>query len=141
MATPLRRDRRFVLLLGARVISVLGNGFARVALGFAVLALPDTSAGRLSLVLACQAVPQLAFILPGGERREAEGAGRQMIEGAADLAILLQHPENGRPPERPPTAHPLGPRQPHDVLSGPPSQKPPGTSEEVFDIFGEIPAT
>ncbi|MGW2525305.1 MFS transporter [Streptomyces sp. NPDC001617] len=63
---PLWRDRRFVLLLGARVISVLGNGFARVALAFAVLAFPGANGGRLSLVLACQALPQLVFVLLGG---------------------------------------------------------------------------
>ncbi|MEU6255470.1 MFS transporter [Streptomyces sp. NPDC047043] len=63
---PLWRDRQFVLLMSARVISVLGNGFARVALAFAVLALPGASAGRLSLVVACQALPQLVFILAGG---------------------------------------------------------------------------
>ncbi|MGW4200778.1 MFS transporter [Streptomyces sp. NPDC004726] len=65
-AVPLWRDRQFVLLASARIISVLGNGFARVALGFAVLALPGASPGRLSLVLACQALPQLVFILAGG---------------------------------------------------------------------------
>ncbi|MEK8144357.1 MFS transporter [Streptomyces sp. M10(2022)] len=63
---PLRRDHQFVLLASARIISVLGNGFARVALAFAVLALPGSSPGRLSLVLACQALPQLVFILVGG---------------------------------------------------------------------------
>ncbi|MCF2434812.1 hypothetical protein LV779_08905 [Streptomyces thinghirensis] len=55
---PLWRDQRFVLLLSARVMSALGNGFARVALGFAVLALPGAGAGRLSLLPACQALPQ-----------------------------------------------------------------------------------
>lgn len=79
MATPLWRDRRFVLLLGARVISVLGNGFARVALGFAVLALPDASAGRLSLVPACQAVPQLAFIPVGGVIADRMSRSRLMM--------------------------------------------------------------
>ncbi|MFR9796038.1 MFS transporter [Streptomyces sp. MS06] len=63
---PLWRDRRFVLLVCARVVSVLGNGFARVALAFAVLALPGAGPGRLSLVLACQALPQLVFVLAGG---------------------------------------------------------------------------
>ncbi|MEU5165468.1 MULTISPECIES: MFS transporter [Streptomyces] len=63
---PLWRDHQFVLLVSARIISVLGNGFARVALAFAVLALPGASPGRLSLVLACQALPQLLFILVGG---------------------------------------------------------------------------
>lgn len=33
------RDPRFALLTGARTVSVLGNGFAAVALAFAVLAL------------------------------------------------------------------------------------------------------
>lgn len=60
------RERPFVLLASARTISVLGNGFARVALAFAVLALPGAGPGRLSLVLACQALPQLVFILVGG---------------------------------------------------------------------------
>lgn len=64
--SPLWRERQFALLIGARIISVLGNGFARVALAFAVLALPGASPGRLSLVLACQALPQLVFILLGG---------------------------------------------------------------------------
>jgi putative flavoprotein involved in K+ transport len=45
---------------------VLGNGFARVVLAFAVLSLPGASPGRLSLVVACQAVPQLVFILATG---------------------------------------------------------------------------
>ncbi|MFE9452336.1 MFS transporter [Streptomyces sp. NPDC006739] len=66
VGAPLWRDRQFCLLLCARVISVLGNGFARVALAFAVLALPGAGPGRLSLVLACQALPQLVLVLAGG---------------------------------------------------------------------------
>ncbi|MEV0485949.1 MFS transporter [Streptomyces sp. NPDC050508] len=64
--SSLWRERPFVLLAAARTVSVLGNGFARVALAFAVLALPGAGPGRLSLVLACQALPQLVFILAGG---------------------------------------------------------------------------
>lgn len=64
--SSLWRERPFVLLAAARTVSVLGNGFARVALAFAVLALPGAGPGRLSLVLACQALPQLVFILVGG---------------------------------------------------------------------------
>jgi hypothetical protein len=64
--SSLWRERPFVLLASARTVSVLGNGFARVALAFAVLALPGAGPGRLSLVVACQAVPQLVFILIGG---------------------------------------------------------------------------
>ncbi|MFD4555028.1 MFS transporter [Streptomyces sp. NPDC058469] len=64
--SSLWREPAFVLLASARTVSVLGNGFAAVALAFAVLALPGASPGRLSLVLACQALPQLMFILVGG---------------------------------------------------------------------------
>ncbi|MCW5249668.1 MFS transporter [Streptomyces sp. SHP 1-2] len=73
------RDHRFVLLFGARVVSVLGNGFARVALAFAVLALPGAGPGRLSLVLGCQAVPQLLFILIGGVIADRMSRSRLMV--------------------------------------------------------------
>ncbi|MFF6995404.1 MFS transporter [Streptomyces sp. NPDC008313] len=80
---PLWRDRQFVLLFSARVISVLGNGFARVALAFAVLALPGAGPGRLSLVLACQAAPQLLFILVGGVI--ADRMSRSKLMAVADV--------------------------------------------------------
>ncbi|MFE6178425.1 MFS transporter [Streptomyces sp. NPDC056464] len=76
---PLWRDRRFVLLGCARVVSVLGNGFARVALAFAVLALPGADAGRLSLVVACQALPQLVLILVGGVIADRMSRSRLMV--------------------------------------------------------------
>ncbi|MER5757530.1 MFS transporter [Streptomyces sp. NPDC002088] len=79
VGAPLWRDRQFVLLVCARVISVLGNGFARVALAFAVLALPGANAGRLSLVLACQALPQLVFILAGGVIADRISRSRLMV--------------------------------------------------------------
>ncbi|MFJ6083760.1 MFS transporter [Streptomyces sp. NPDC092369] len=80
---PLWRDRQFVVLALARVISVLGNGFARVALAFAVLSLPGAGASRLSLVLACQAVPQLVFILVGGVI--ADRMSRSRLMALADV--------------------------------------------------------
>ncbi|GAA1350169.1 MFS transporter [Streptomyces beijiangensis] len=80
---PLWQDRQFVLLASARVVSVLGNGFARVALAFAVLALPGAGPGRLSLVLACQALPQLVFILVGGVI--ADRMSRSRLMAAADV--------------------------------------------------------
>ncbi|MEU6374989.1 MFS transporter [Streptomyces sp. NPDC046909] len=80
---PLWRDRRFAMLLAARVVSVLGNGFARVALAFAVLSLPGASAGRLSLVLACQALPQLVFVLVGGVI--ADRMSRSRLMALADV--------------------------------------------------------
>ncbi|MGV4982053.1 MFS transporter [Streptomyces sp. NRAIS4] len=79
LRAPLWRDRQFVLLVCARVISVLGNGFARVALAFAVLALPGAGAGRLSLVLACQSLPQLVFILAGGVIADRMSRSRLMV--------------------------------------------------------------
>jgi MFS family permease len=91
-AVPLWRRRDFVLLATARVVSVLGNGFARVALAFAVLALPGAGPGRLSLVLACQAVPQLAFVLVGGVIADRMSRSRLMatadVVGAAAYAGL-----------------------------------------------------
>lgn len=78
-APPLLRDRRFLLLVSARTISVLGNGFARVALAFAVLALPGAGPGKLSLVLACQALPQLLFVLVGGVIADRMSRSRLMV--------------------------------------------------------------
>ncbi|MEW2624247.1 MFS transporter [Streptomyces sp. NPDC048106] len=80
---PLWREGRFVLLFAARTVSVLGNGFARVALAFAVLALPGAGPGRLSLVLACQALPQLLFVLVGGVI--ADRMSRSALMALADV--------------------------------------------------------
>ncbi|MFH0173420.1 MFS transporter [Streptomyces cacaoi] len=100
--SPLWRDRQFVLLLCARVISVLGNGFARVALAFAVLGLPGASAGRLSLVLACQALPQLVFILVGGVIADRMSRSKLMVLadalGAAAYAGLAAMVLTGHAP-------------------------------------------
>ncbi|WDM16638.1 MFS transporter [Streptomyces lavenduligriseus] len=82
------RDQRFVLLASARTVSVLGNGFARVALAFAVLDLPGASPGKLSAVLACQSLPQLVFILFGGVIADRMSRSRLMViaDGVGALA-------------------------------------------------------
>lgn len=102
MPPSLWRDRRFVLLASARTISVLGNGFARVALAFAVLALPGAGAGQLSLVASCQALPQLAFILVGGVIADRMSRSRLMVAadllGAAAYAGLAAMVLTGRAP-------------------------------------------
>ncbi|QKW05326.1 MFS transporter [Streptomyces sp. NA04227] len=89
---PLLRQPAFLALLLARVVSVLGNGFARVALAFAVLGLPGTGPGTLSLVLACQALPQLAFVLFGGVLADRMARARVMMSadvvGAGAYAAL-----------------------------------------------------
>ncbi|WP_244304049.1 MFS transporter [Streptomyces lydicus] len=96
------RERRFVLLVAARTLSVLGNGFARVALSFAVLALPGAGPGQLSLVLACQAVPQLAFVLVGGVIADRMSRSRVMVladlVGAAAYAGLAAMVLTGHAP-------------------------------------------
>lgn len=65
-SSALLSQPRFRLLASARFVSVLGSSFGPIALSFGVLALPGASPGDLSLVLACQALPQLAFVLWGG---------------------------------------------------------------------------
>ncbi|MEV6105143.1 MFS transporter [Streptomyces sp. NPDC051940] len=78
-AAPLLRDPRFLRLACARTISLLGNSFSRVALAFAVLELPGATPGRLSLVLACQAVPVVLFILIGGVIADRMSRSRVMV--------------------------------------------------------------
>jgi predicted MFS family arabinose efflux permease len=83
MADGVWAERAFVRLAAARTVSVLGSAFARVALAFAVLALPGATPGRLSLVLACQALPQVAFILIGGVI--ADRMSRSRLMAVSDL--------------------------------------------------------
>ncbi|MEU2617304.1 MFS transporter [Streptomyces sp. NPDC007157] len=88
--TPsLLRNAGFVRLALARIISVLGNGFARIALAFAVLSLPGATPGELSLVVACQAVPQLALVLVGGVI--ADRVSRSGLMAASDVLGALSY--------------------------------------------------
>lgn len=85
-------DHRFVRLASARAISVLGNGFSRVALAFGVLSLPGATPARLSIVLACQAIPQLLFVLVGGVVADRVSryrlmVGAELLAGCAWLTI------------------------------------------------------
>ncbi|MQY12953.1 Enterobactin exporter EntS [Streptomyces sp. RB5] len=75
----LLRERPFLLLASARTISVLGNSFARVALAFAVLGLPGATPAELSLVLACQALPVVLFVLVGGVIADRMSRSRVMV--------------------------------------------------------------
>jgi MFS family permease len=92
--TGVLADNRFARLAAARTISVLGNGFGRVALAFGVLSLPGATPVRLSIVLACQALPQLAFVLVAGVigdrmSRYRVMVGAELLGGAAWTAIAL----------------------------------------------------
>ncbi|MGY5048003.1 MFS transporter [Streptomyces sp. 900105755] len=88
-SSSLLRNAGFVRLACARVISVLGNGFARIALAFAVLSLPGATPGDLSLVVACQAVPQLALVLVGGVI--ADRVSRSALMAVADVLGALSY--------------------------------------------------
>ncbi len=68
---------------------MLGNGFGRIALAFGVLALPHSSPGRLSLVLAAQALPQLVFVLFAGVLSDRFPRARVMV--GADLLAGLAY--------------------------------------------------
>lgn len=85
----LLRNAGFVRLALARIISVLGNGFARIALAFAVLSLPGGSPGELSLVVACQAVPQLVLVLVGGVI--ADRVSRSALMAVSDVLGALSY--------------------------------------------------
>lgn len=73
-------------------MSVAGNGFGRVALAFGVLALPGAGPGTVSLVLACQALPQLVLVLVGGAIADRVSRSRLMVwaevSAAASWAAL-----------------------------------------------------
>lgn len=60
------RDRTFAIFFVARTVGTLGSSFAPVALAFSILHLPDGTPEMLSIVLACESVPMVAFMLLGG---------------------------------------------------------------------------
>ena len=80
------RERPFRLLFTAHAVSLLGDGFARVALVFAVLGVSD-SPTAVGLVLGAQSLPLVVFLLIGGvvgDRR-----ARRSIMVAADLTRFV----------------------------------------------------
>ena len=81
----LSADGRYRKLFIARTISNLGNGIAPIALAFGVLALPNTDATSLSVVLAAQAVP-LVLVLPVGGVI-ADRLGRTRVIAYTDLVL------------------------------------------------------
>jgi MFS family permease len=60
---------------------VLGGSFAPVALAFGVLGLPGANARTLSVVLAAQSVPMVAFMLFGGVIADRLPRQRVMVAG------------------------------------------------------------
>ena len=88
----LLRDRRFALLMGARTVSVLGGSFAPVALAFGVLGLPGATAKTLSVVLAAQSVPMVAFRPFGGVI--ADRLPRQRVMRAGEMMNTVADPSS-----------------------------------------------
>lgn len=85
----LLRDRRFVLLLTARTLSMLALAFAPVALAFGILDLPGATPSTLSLVLASSAVSVVAFTLAGGVI--ADRYPRDRVLQASEWVAALVH--------------------------------------------------
>ncbi|WP_244893968.1 MFS transporter [Planobispora rosea] len=83
------RDRSFSLLMAARTISTLGISFAPVALAFGVLGLPGATATTLSVVLAAEALPTVAFMLVGGVIADRLPRNRVMMGGEALNAVAF----------------------------------------------------
>ncbi len=77
----LLKDRKFSLLLAARTVSVFGASCAPVALAFGVLELPGATATTLSVVLAANTAPMVAFMLFGGVIGDRFPRQRVMMTG------------------------------------------------------------
>lgn len=75
------KHRPFALLFATRTTSVLGSAFAPVALAFAVLHLPEGSPSLLSIVLACESIPLVVFLLLGGVLADHFPRARVLIVG------------------------------------------------------------
>lgn len=85
-------DRTFAFFFAGRAVSTLGSSFTPVALAFSVLHLPHGSPELLSIVLACEAIPMVAFMLVGGVVADRFPRARvlrvgELLSGAAFGAI------------------------------------------------------
>lgn len=85
--SDLLTSRPFVTLLAARTLSMLGMSFSPIALAFGVLLLPGSGAGELSIVLAAQMVPLVAFMLVGGVIADRYPRSRVLLVGALLSAV------------------------------------------------------
>lgn len=86
------RDPAFALFFAARTLGTLGSAFAPVALAFSVLHLPHGTPELLSIVLACEAIPMVGFMLLGGVVADRFPRARVLRAGlvlsAAAFALL-----------------------------------------------------
>lgn len=75
----------FRTLLIARIISNIGNGLGPIALAFGVLSLEGATPTSLSIVMAAQLVPLVAFMLFGGVL--ADRYPRALVAGTSDIFL------------------------------------------------------
>ena len=87
VARELLADRGFRRFAAARTASLLGTGFGRVAIAFAVLGLPGSTPVHLAAVIASQAVPTVLLILFSGVI--ADRYPRQRLLVLAELLSAL----------------------------------------------------
>ncbi|CAN5707687.1 MFS transporter [soil metagenome] len=60
------RERNFRFYYGSRVVNMMGNAMASVALAFAVLKITDDDPAALGFVLAAHSIPMVVLLLWGG---------------------------------------------------------------------------
>lgn len=79
----------FRRLVVARLVSNIGNGMSPIAVAFGILALPNTTATSLSIVLAAQAVTLLVLLPFTGVLADRIGAARLIARSDMALGVVL----------------------------------------------------
>ncbi|MEV6827069.1 MFS transporter [Amycolatopsis sp. NPDC051102] len=79
----LLKDRPFLMLLLGRFLAIMASVAAPSAVAFGVLASPGGTPTRLSIVMACESVPMLAFMLAGGVVADRYRRNRVIVVGLA----------------------------------------------------------
>ncbi|MEV6105008.1 MFS transporter [Streptomyces sp. NPDC051940] len=85
----LLRDRGFVFLLVGRFLAVMGTVGAPAAVAFGVLEAPGGNPTRLSVVMACESVPMLVFMLAGGVVADRYRRSRVIVVGLGLSAVAF----------------------------------------------------
>ncbi|WP_433022782.1 MFS transporter [Kribbella sp. CA-294648] len=83
----LLRDVPFLLLLAGRFLAITASVAAPVALAFGVLASPGGTPTRLSIVMACESIPLLAFVLVGGVIADRVRRSKVVVAGLLLSAV------------------------------------------------------
>jgi MFS family permease len=81
------KDQHFLVLLMGRFLAVMASAGAPAAVAFAVLEAPGGSPTRLSIVMACESIPMLAFMLAGGVVADRHRRSRVIVVGLGLSAV------------------------------------------------------